>query len=650
MRGVKGPVQRTHRAAGIGVTLRAMPVALALVAAAWVAHFPAIDSEFILDDEAYITNNPNLTDAAGLVRIWTRPEQNPQYYPLTFTLIWLQHRIWQIYPGGYHLVSICLHAVNTLLVWRVLRRLAVPGSALAALLFAIHPVGVAAVAWAAEQKTLLATAFALATVLAWLGFIARPRAGRLLVVIFLYAAALAAKTGVVALPLVLGLLTWWRAPDRCRRLLPALVPMIALGSVASLVTAARESLFLEGTPIVGTPLHRVVLAGQAAWVYVAHLLWPVGLTVFYPRWPVRPDSPPAWTGTLAAVVVAGILWRLRNRIGRGPLVAAASYGLMLAPSLGLVDFALLNATWVADHLQYSAMPAIFGLFAAATCPIWKHPRARPLGVTAAIVGLATLVLATRWRAETYGDRQTLFTDNLRRNPSAWLARANLGVALIREGKASAALPHLREATRLRPELTGPRMSYALALELVGREQEAMAEYARVIEAGTHLSPMARQRLAHCAVRLAQKAAAEGDLAAARDMYERAIRAEPRRADLVYALARLELPANRKRAVTLLERAAILAPDRWEYQHDLALALGESGRFQDALPHAREAVRLAPDHAPPHYLLGRLLELTGHPGEAIRQYREALRADPRFVPAHRALAAATARAAMGDRAP
>src|SRR5471032_318410 len=104
-----------------------------------LAYLPAIYAGFIWNDSDYVTA-PALQSLHGLWRIWTEVGATEQYYPLLHSAFWIEHRLWGDAPAGYHVVNVLLHAGAACLFAAVLRRLAVPGAWLAALLFALHPV------------------------------------------------------------------------------------------------------------------------------------------------------------------------------------------------------------------------------------------------------------------------------------------------------------------------------------------------------------------------------------------------------------------------------------------------------------------------------------------------------------------------------
>lgn len=115
------------------------------------------------DDWVYITENPHVRggwSAANIAWAFTT-NHAANWHPLT----WLSHQLdvecVGLWPGGHHLASLALHALNALILLAVLRMLtgSLWRSAFVAALFALHPTRVESVAWASERKDLLCGLF-----------------------------------------------------------------------------------------------------------------------------------------------------------------------------------------------------------------------------------------------------------------------------------------------------------------------------------------------------------------------------------------------------------------------------------------------------------------------------------------------------------
>ena len=100
--------------------------ALAIVGAGCWAFFPALHGGWIWDDYPYIVQNAALNSAVGLREIWLAPA-GVNYFPVTFSVQWLQWQAWGDATTGYHLTNLALHLLNCFLLWRVLTRLGAVG-------------------------------------------------------------------------------------------------------------------------------------------------------------------------------------------------------------------------------------------------------------------------------------------------------------------------------------------------------------------------------------------------------------------------------------------------------------------------------------------------------------------------------------------
>ncbi len=537
--------------------------ALLLVAMTCLVYLPAAQAGFIWDDDVYITATPLVEDLSGLRDIWLRPGASMQYYPLVFTTWWVEHHLWGASPAGYHLVNIALHAACALLLWALLRRLGVAGAYFAAAIFAVHPVFVESVAWCTELKNVQSAALYLLCLLAY--FRASPadegtapppgrRRGLYALALLLFAAGLLSKPAAVALPLVILLIIWWKrgrvGMDDALRVLPMLAMAVAMG----LATIYAEDHF-SAAGWDASLLERSLVAGRALVFYACKLVWPAALSSVYPRWEVGAVASWQVLFPLAVAATLAALWLMRARLGRGPLVAALTFVLLTGPALGFFDIAYYQYSFVADHLQYHAAPALIALFAAGVATLRERLRTGPLagGVGVAQAALLLVLGALAWRhAGVFASEKTRCVDTIAKNPGAWAAMQSLGIELAREGDPRAAIRLYRQALSVKPDYADAHNNLGVALAETGDRQAAAREYREVL----------RIRPEHVEAHgnLANLLLAEGRLEEAAWHLFEAVRLRPNsvgdRISLADALLRLGRTGE---AIAQLEQALEIAP-------------------------------------------------------------------------------------------
>lgn len=648
------------RATGLGAEPRAVDgrpqwraawAAFGLVALTLVAYGPAYRAGFIWDDDDYVTENRALDDLGGLARIWLEPAAVPQYYPLTFTSLWIEHQLYGDRPAGYHVDNVLLHALNAVLAWRVLVALGIPGAWLAAAIFAVHPVHVESVAWITERKNVLSGAGYLAALLLAIGLADAPpsadaaaaasRRRRMLAVVACFVAALLAKTVTCTLPVVLLLLCWWKRGRVTVGDARMTAPLFLLGLGLAAVTIWMEHTHVgaRGADWDLSLPARVLIAGRALWFYAATLAWPHPLAFVYPRWTLDPTALLQWSYPVAAGAAGLAAWLLRDRIGRWPFVALAGFTVTLAPALGFVDVYPMRYTFVADHYQYLASLFLIAP-AAALAATHLGDATRLRWVTAPLVALLAVLT---WRhAETFRDPETLWRDVMAKNPTGTIAPINLGMWLQKVGRPTEAIAMLETALRLAPDDPEIHGNLGIVLAAVGRTGEARPHLERAVALAPS-SPLAQNNLGNAL-------AADGRLDEAAAHYRTAAGLDPRYADAENNLANVLVKSGKADEAIGHYEAALAADPRFVAAHaNLAAVLTSLGRNDAAIAHYRAALALAPTNAEAARGLGAQLAARGAWDEAILHLSTAARLRPRHLESQYQLAAALAGAGRVDEA-
>lgn len=561
-------------------------ICLALAGITLLAFWGIWGNQFVnFDDNKYIFENPNVQTGltgTGMIRAFNVGYCS-NWHPLTWMSHMLDYSMFGQNAGGHHAVGLIFHIMNSILLLLVLKRLtkSVWKSVFVAALFAVHPLHVESVAWAAERKDVLSTFFWMLTMGAYALYAERPSVKRYLPVALFFALGLMAKPMLVTLPFVLLLLDFWplrrMGTDRkdggsavIGRLITEKLPLHALAVGSSVLTfiAQRRGDAVSSLELV--PLNLRVENALVSYAgYLIKMLYPRNLAVMYP-FPMH--EIPVWQMAGAALVLIGVsVLAVRTRRSHPYLLFGwLWYVGTLVPVIGLVQ---VGSQAMAD--RYTYIPLI-GLFIAIAWGIsaiagekttgGRHPRAVPLSIAAGVTVVVLMVL-THVQVGYWHDNLSLFRHAVECTQNNYMMHNSLGLALDEAGKPEEALAEFRKSVEIAPTYVSGRLDLGIALSEQGRLDEAIPHF------------------------------------------DEAIRDNPNWADSHFNLGR---------------------------------ALEAKGNVQGAIEEYTKAIELKPNHEEAHINLGNILSINGNPDEAIKHYDAALQVNPLSVTAHTNMATALAR--------
>ncbi|MFH1277192.1 MAG: tetratricopeptide repeat protein [Candidatus Eisenbacteria bacterium] len=659
----KSPASKTWTRSRLGAILIALMVCL--------VYFPCVFNGFIWDDAGNIYENPALTQPGGLSRIWGSFDLY-QYYPLTFTSFYLEHKLWGMSPSGYHVTNVLLHAVNAILVLLLLQRLGLrwPLALFTASLFAVHPIQAESVAWSTERKNLLSGCFYFSSFLLYLKFLETRKARDYGLSLLTFTGALLSKT--VTLTLAMTLLVWEtvRAGSiRVKSLLRVSV-FFALGSAPAVMTAFLEThRFGSLSEEWSHPLaQRIIVVPRVLLFYASKIILPVNMSFIYPQWKIDPALPLSyWPAALWAGLLA-LLWWQRKRIPTLAWFGLGHYVVTLLPASGLVNFYFLRYSFVQNHFQYLAGLGIMILIALAGEEVVKRIAGVTLHAKAGwFLGAAVLIgcgIMTFRECRIYRDEQTLWSDTITRNPHAWLAYNNLGKVLAKQGRSEEGARLFRKTLEIDPGFAEAHVNLGLYHLRRGDVDGAITS----LEAAVAVRPgfaVAHRNLgdAYGKKRMYDKAIGEcekaldlepnhgetylvlgvahhgkGALDQAAEAYRRAIAIKPDLAVAHYNLGLVHRDGGRlDEAAAEFERAIAANPVYVEALNELGNTYLRKGDPARALTAYERSLAIDPNQMGTHYNLGVACQGAGRPDEAVSHFNRALAIQPNFAPAHIKLA-------------
>jgi tetratricopeptide (TPR) repeat protein len=563
------------------------------------------------DDDGYITGNPHVR--AGLT--WATVKwafttfDQGNWHPLTWISHALDFELFGLHPGGHHYMNVLLHAANAVLLFLLLQ--SATGfrwrSLMVAALFALHPMNVESVAWAAERKNVLSTMFFLLALYSYVWYARRPGLRRYGAVAFFFALALLSKPQVIALPFLLLLWDYWplgrigapvvRGPKAQGENVPRLssgwlvlekAPLLLLSVVSAVVTIKAQK---AGLAVQTFSRYSLFLRLETAVVsYVRYLekaLWPSKLVALYPH-PIQ--LYPAWQVGAAVVLLLLITALvLRERDRRYLAVGWLWFLGSLVPMIGLVQ---VGFQAIAD--RYAYIPFI-GLFLMITWTLADWTQARKISAKwlaiPAVCCLLALGTLTYRQVGYWHDTSSFWLRTLVLTQDNFVAQNNLGEFLLNQGRTEEAAAHFRSALAIRPDSLIANLNLGAYEDRRGNLPAAIERYQMVAR---HAADSGMRASAYSSLGFAYRGM--GQATRAKQCFEMALQLEP---DWARAMTGLGLIAQENgdttEAIRQYSRAAAVQPTDVGYLL-LAQALRQDGRLDEATAISERVARFSPNLA------------------------------------------------------
>ncbi len=614
---------------------------------------PALHNGFVnWDDDDNFVKNPLYRGLGWTELRWMFTTIHMgNYRPLTWMTLGLDYVLWGMDPFGYHLTSLLLHAVSTLLFYFLTLRLlslSIPAASaarglrvaagLAALIFSIHPMRVEAVVWISARNHVLSNLFYLLTILCYLRATGYGKSSPLLSrwltgAVILFGLSLLSQPSGITLPFVLLILDVyplrrlgggprkWLGPE-ARRLWWEKLPFLLLALGAGIIALmAKQQLGAM-----------VSFAHYGLWARLSQALYGLGFYLWKTVMPVELSplyQPPprfdpwGWPFLLNGVtfLAATAALVLTSRVWPAGMATWLCYIAILAPVLGVAQS---GPQLVADRYSYLSCLGWALLAGAGLARLWRicfSGRTKwnvfvPVGALAVAL-MAGLGILTWKQTQVWHDSESLWRWALAVNPVSSMAHYNLGEVLQRDGRLEEAIDHIRLALQGDPTDEQAHYNLGVLLHRRGELDEAVVRYRRAIQ----INPGKVEARINLGIVLAQRGQLEEAMAQIRE----ALKINPGSANAHDTLGWVLVRRGELRAAEEEFREAVrIDRSYWKGYLNLAKVLALQGRLEEAVDQLRQAVRIEPGVAEIHETLARMLERQGKEEEASQYHQEALK--------------------------
>jgi len=415
-----------------------------LVATILTVYYPAMLSGIHPIDDPGILS---FYTASPLLSQILLPGNSYYYRPLVELSFWLDNLLWGMEPRAMHLESILLHSANSLLVFLLACKLTADTSKtrliplLAALLFALHPLNVEAVAWIAGRTDPLLALFVLSASYFWLRWLDAPCWLDMAATLILFGAALLTKETALAFGAVIPLLAVARPGTATIRQRLTAVGGMALTALLFVIIAlllfrgySGLNKFVNGTGLqVGVGIKAALIAFG---FYAKKLVFPFPLNfAIYEVSPVY--------GLAGVALIPYIWWGVCRHQLVGVLFISAAFFMLPA-----VLVAIKQVAWTPYAERYLYLPTAFCALGVSVSVSGGWNRQKNILLLAALCMALIFAVVSFQRASLWADKLAFFQDAVAKSPKFGSVYYSLGGILLQSGKTAQAEAAFAVADRL----------------------------------------------------------------------------------------------------------------------------------------------------------------------------------------------------------
>ncbi len=453
----------------------------------FLVYVNALPNGFVWDDEEQIAKNLVIRDWSNLPLVFTSSTfygggaglSGGFYRPLVTLSYFLNYHVWGLNPFGFRLSQLLFHLANLILIFLILRKIFLSQnikygdeiSALATLLFAVHPANVESVAYLGSIGEVLYVFF---TLLAFWFFL---KNRFYLGFLFSFCGLFSKETSLIVFPLFALYLFIFIKPKIKMWLRYIAGSTITIGTYLflRLYVAKLHIVLSYFSPISEASfLQRIQTIPYELFSYLKTIFFPKNLYIAQ-QFVVSSASDIRFWGSLIFLLlifalVGFYIWKTKSKVG-------AFFPLWFLGAFVPVSNIIVLDMTIAERWLYFPM---IGLLAFLSYIIFqfkdKLPSfARKILFFVIILALLMLGIRTIIRNSDWKDSLTLFSHDIKYSKNSFDLENNYGVALFREGNYDEAMVHFKKSMELQPGWTFNHNNLCAVFQRQGKLEEALVE-------------------------------------------------------------------------------------------------------------------------------------------------------------------------------